>query len=302
MIEASGVVKVFAAVRGGRGGRGPGRRPERRALDGAGVRVAKGEVVALLGHNGSGKSTLLSILCGLLAADAGTARVEGTLGVAFQSPALDGLLTVRENLRLAGRLCGVAAGGLDGAVEQAARAFGVEDRLDDRVKTLSGGLARRADLARAVLHGPSALIVDEPTAGLDPEARPAAAARLRGLARERNAAVLWSTHDAEEAVQADRVVMLAGGRVVADETPAALLARLPAAVVRAPAGDQARRVLGTEARAEHDVVSASFGDVRAAAEAVATLAAAGVAVRFERPTLAEAYRVIAGTGLAEGSA
>ncbi|HEX8299130.1 MAG TPA: ABC transporter ATP-binding protein [Rubricoccaceae bacterium] len=205
------------------------------ALEGVTLDVAPGERVALLGPNGSGKTTLFRAISGLLRPDAGTVAVAGhaagtadarkRLGVVFQTVALDGVLTVAENLRVHAALMGVSRSEVSGRVADALRAVGLTDRAQTRVSTLSGGLARRADLARVLLHRPALLLLDEPTTGLDPTARRELWDALDAL-RDNGTAQLVATHLLDEAESCNRVVVLDGGRVVADGTPEALTAAL----------------------------------------------------------------------------
>lgn len=212
---------------------------ERVALRECSLTVGRGETVAILGPNGAGKSTLVKLLLGQVAPDAGVARVfggsavpgdaiaAGRVGVAFQQPGLDKLLTARENLELQRRLFGMPRHDDDAAIRSLAERFGIADRLDDRVATLSGGLQRRVDLVRTLLTSPELLILDEPAAGLDIAARRDVAtfvAQRRGVARD--AAVIVTTHHAEVAEAADRLVMLRGGAVVAQGSADQLRERL----------------------------------------------------------------------------
>jgi ABC-2 type transport system ATP-binding protein len=207
------------------------------ALDGVALQVGIGERVALLGPNGGGKTTLFRAVSTLLRPTAGTVAVYGhdtvresrsvraRLGVVFQTVALDGVLTVAENLRVHGALGGLRGAALAERVSAALQAVGLADRADARVATLSGGLARRADLARVLLHRPALLLLDEPTTGLDPTARREFWDALDAL-RSDGTAQLVATHLLEEADTCDRVVVLDRGRVVAEGTPDALRASL----------------------------------------------------------------------------
>ena len=283
------------------------RRPERVALDGVSLEVRAGERVALLGPNGAGKSTLLSVLSGLLKPDAGRiSRADGvsraSMGVVFQTLSLDPLLTLRENLTLHLRTHGrEPPEARRGAIEAAERA-GLSDRLDDRVSTLSGGLKRRGDLARALSTEPRLLLLDEPGAGLDPAARDDLRRALD--ARPNGCAVVISTHDAEEAGWADRALLLAEGRVVADGTTAMLGERCGRWVVRLAeehAGEvrmhgEAHRVRSLWREGGRAAFSAdSPGHTRAMTE---HLAASGIAYESGPPTLADLYRSVTGSGLA----
>ena len=212
------------------------------ALDDVTLTVGPGERVALLGPNGGGKTTLFRIVTTLLRPDLGTASVFGhdvtregaaaraRLGVVFQSTALDGVLTVRENLGVHGALAGLRGDTLKARTAEALAAVGLTDRAQARIASLSGGLARRADLARVLLHEPALLLLDEPTVGLDPTARRDLWDALDSLRASRDGqpgtAQLVATHLLDEAEACDRVVILDRGRVVAQGTPDALKARL----------------------------------------------------------------------------
>jgi ABC-2 type transport system ATP-binding protein len=208
---------------------------ERTALDALDLVVAPGERVALLGPNGAGKSTLLSILATLLSPTSGTAFVMGIdvardpfaarrrMGIVFQGPSLDRRLSAEENLRLLGRLYGLRGTALARAVDESLAQVELADRRRDRVSILSGGLARRLEVARALLARPGLLLLDEPTSGLDPAARAEVWAAIESQSRE-GAAVLFATHLGEEAERAHRVVILDQGKVVAEGDPASLKA------------------------------------------------------------------------------
>ena len=207
---------------------------ETAALRGVSFAVAPGERVGLLGANGSGKTTLMRAVSTLLVPDAGTVEVGGAdarrdpagvrrrIGVVFQSPALDDALTVRESLDLQAALVGLGRGEARGRIDDLLGRLDLADRAGHRVGTLSGGLARRADLARGLLHRPALVLLDEPTGGLDPLARTALWDTLDGLRRDDASAQLVATHLMDEAERCDRVAILDGGRLVALGTPAAL--------------------------------------------------------------------------------
>ena len=206
---------------------------DRIALSEVSLRVACGERVALLGPNGAGKSTLLSILATLRKPGGGEAFVAGhdvakepdaarrELGIVFQGPAHDPYLTVEENLVLFARLSRVPAKERKRRVEDALVESGLVERRRDQARRLSGGQARRIEIARAFLARPRVLLLDEPGAGLDPRARLEIAAQIEELAR-RGAGVLYATHLGEEAERADRVLVLDRGRLVAEGAPAVL--------------------------------------------------------------------------------
>ncbi|MCB9728668.1 MAG: ABC transporter ATP-binding protein [Deltaproteobacteria bacterium] len=234
---------------------------ERAVLHDVSFDVHAGEVVALMGPNGCGKSTTLSVLGGLTAPQGGTVRFEGRtvargdralraeLGFVFQSPSLDVKLTARQNLALAARMHGLSGAAASEAVSGALMRAGLESRAGDAVETLSGGMRRRLDIARAMLHGPRVLLLDEPTTGLDERAWRLTWQQIRQIATGGDAAVLLTTHRPEEAERADRVLVMDAGRIVADDTPHALLARVQGDVIvlraadpEALAGELARRL------------------------------------------------------------
>lgn len=207
------------------------------ALDAVGFTLRAGEFAGLLGPNGAGKSTLFQILAGLFAPDAGevalfglTHRRDGPailrrLGVVFQARSVDLDMTVRANLRFHGRLFGLSGRALDTRITDLAERFAIAPMLDRPVRAMSGGQQRRVEIARALIAAPRLLIMDEPTAGLDMPGRRDLVAHVRALARDTGVAVLWATHLVDEVADADRIILLQRGRILADDTPPALLAR-----------------------------------------------------------------------------
>ena len=218
------------------------------ALDHVTFSVEPGERVGLLGQNGSGKTTLLRIASTRLSAHMGSLRIGGVdvaecpddvrrqLGVVFQSPALDSALTCRESLRLQAALYAIPRADRDRVIAEALAEVALADRANDRVGTLSGGLARRLDLVRGLLHRPAVSLLDEPTVGLDPLAREAFWSTLDA---RRDGAQVIATHDMDEADRCDRVVILDRGRVVADGTPRSLTSALGADALWLDASDPA---------------------------------------------------------------
>ncbi|WP_423748810.1 ABC transporter ATP-binding protein [Cupriavidus necator] len=207
----------------------------RLALDGVSLHVRRGEFVALLGPNGAGKTTLFQILSGLFVADAGQVMVMGSdmrrdpvralahLGIVFQQPAIDLDLPVQANLRFHADLHGLPRRVATQRIARLLDDFGLAARARAPVRELSGGNRRKVELARALLHDPAMLLLDEPTVGLDPASRAQLVADARRLTVRAQAGVLWATHLVQEVEQADRVIVLDRGAVRFDGTPAALL-------------------------------------------------------------------------------
>jgi ABC-2 type transport system ATP-binding protein len=222
-VEGRGVRYSYPAKR--RGG------PVPPALAGVDFQVAAGEIFGFLGPNGGGKTTLFRILATLARPESGTVQVFGAdlatqarevrrrLGVVFQSPSLDLQLTVRENLVHQGHLHGLAGRDLAGRIAAGLERFGLTERVDQRTAELSGGLRRRVEIAKALLHAPRLLLLDEPSTGLDPGARHDLWETLESL---RGVTVLLTTHFMEEGDRCDRLVLLSRGTIVAEGTPAAL--------------------------------------------------------------------------------
>jgi ABC-2 type transport system ATP-binding protein len=225
---------------------------ERTALDGVSLGVARGEFFGLLGPNGGGKSTLFKIVSTLLAATSGVARVLGhdvarepervrrRLGVVFQHPSVDATLTVEENLLHHGHLYGLSGARLRAAMGAVVGRLGLAERRRDRVGTLSGGLRRRTELAKALLPGAELLLLDEPTTGLDPAARREFLGFLAELRAVEGITVVLTTHDMEEAERCDRVAILDRGRLVALGSPQSLKAGVGGDVLVVQAIDPAR--------------------------------------------------------------
>jgi ABC-2 type transport system ATP-binding protein len=206
-----------------------------RALAGVSVNVRPGEFVALLGPNGAGKTTLFQLLSGLVTPDAGDIAVMGHdmrvdavpalagLGIVFQAPTLDLELSVRANLLFHAGLHGLPGAAAKARIAADLERLGLAERADDPVRALSGGQRRRIELARALLHAPRVLLMDEATVGLDPASRSDLLKLLLAMRRERSVAVLWATHLCDEVADADRVIVMHKGKVLTDTTPAALL-------------------------------------------------------------------------------
>ncbi|GKY88450.1 ATP-binding cassette domain-containing protein [Sinisalibacter aestuarii] len=220
VLNLKGVVKRYGAVT---------------ALDGVDLEIGPGQFVGLLGPNGAGKSTLFQVIAGLFAPDAGDVQLFGTthrangpairrrLGVVFQERSVDLDMSIRANLRFHGRLFGIGGAALDARIDALAVQFGAASLLARPVRNLSGGQQRKVEIARALINEPDLLIMDEPSAGLDTPSRRALVADMRALSQSQGRAILWATHLVDEVDEADAVVMLRQGQVVAAGTPAELI-------------------------------------------------------------------------------
>ena len=203
-------------------------------LRGVDLTLAAGEMYVLLGPNGAGKTTLMHALCGRLRLDSGRVRICGgdpavsadarrRIGFVPQQIALYPYLTIRENLSILGRLAGLRRSGCAVAVDEALDWIGLGDRANDRIDRLSGGMQRRVNLAAGVLHRPDLLLLDEPTVGVDPEARDRLHVLLETL-REDGLAILMSTHDMDQAEQlATRTGVLNDGKIIVEGSVEALV-------------------------------------------------------------------------------
>ncbi|MCB1442226.1 MAG: ATP-binding cassette domain-containing protein [Methyloceanibacter sp.] len=200
----------------------------KQALDDVSFDVYPGRVTALLGPNGAGKTTLFSLITRLF--DAPTGRIEidgrsaaewgfkalGPLGVVFQQPTLDLDLTVKQNLRYFASLRGLARREADERMDKALTSLDMKERIGEKVRSLNGGHRRRVEIARALLHSPKLLLLDEPTVGLDDPTREAIVRHIHDLAAASDIGVLWATHLFDEVESDDALVVINKGRVVAD--------------------------------------------------------------------------------------
>lgn len=201
------------------------------AVKGLSFYVEQGRLFAFLGPNGAGKSTTIDMICTFLKPDRGEVTVDGhvlgkedgairsSIGVVFQDSLLDNLLTVEENLRTRGGFYGIRGRELDDSVARAMQVTGVTDLKNRRYGKLSGGQRRRCDIARALVHTPKILILDEPTTGLDPQTRQSVWETVTCLQKDTGMTVFLTTHYMEEAAGADYVIVLDGGEIAAKGTP-----------------------------------------------------------------------------------
>ncbi len=294
-------------------------RGERAVLQGVTLDVRRGELFGLLGPNGAGKTTLFRILIGLHDPEGGSIALEGLplaprergfrarVGVVFQDPAVDSKLTVRENLRLAARLYGVPRPEAERRIGALLERLDVSDRIDDLAGTLSGGLRRRVEIARSLVHDPTLLLLDEPTTGLDAAAFRKTWDLLHGLRKERGLTLLVTTHLPQEAELSDRLAVLDRGTIVAVGTPDELRSRVRGDFVVLEGPDPVA-IFATLADTLHLVPRILDGRVLVEIEnghewiprIVEALPAGALrSVGLRRPGLAEAFLEITGHELAE---
>ncbi|MFZ3060144.1 MAG: ATP-binding cassette domain-containing protein [Candidatus Methanoperedens sp.] len=215
------------------------------AVEGLNLEVEEGEIFGLLGPNGAGKTTLISMLCTILKPTSGRAWVNGfdimkesgkvrkSIGIVFQAPSVDDLLTGRENLAMHNLLFGVPRSIRKQRIDEVLSIVNLEKRADDLVNTYSGGMRRRLELARGIMHHPKILFLDEPTLGLDPQTREHIWAYISDLAEKECMTVMLTTHYMEEAEQlCDRVAIIDYGKIVALDSPETLKNKIAGDVVK----------------------------------------------------------------------
>lgn len=200
----------------------------KKALDDISFSVEQGSFCALLGPNGAGKSTLFSLLTRLMVPQSGTIEIVGIdisaspskalaeIGIVFQQPTLDLDLTVLQNLRYFAALHGISGKTRDNAIESSLKRLDMFERANEKVRLLNGGHKRRMEIARALIHNPKVILLDEPTVGLDAASRKSITDHVHALAKEDGITILWATHLIDEINSDDRLVILHEGKIVAD--------------------------------------------------------------------------------------
>jgi ABC-2 type transport system ATP-binding protein len=284
------------------------------AVRGVSFTVPRGEVFGFLGPNGAGKSTTISMLCTLIKPTSGAARVSGFdivtqrdavrrhIGLVFQDPTLDGYLTAEQNLRFHAELYGIDPGVIGARMDQMLKMVDLADRRDTPVMTFSGGMRRRLEIARGLLHSPRVLFLDEPTIGLDPQTRSSIWRYIRALQETEGTTIFMTTHYMDEAEFCDRIAIIDRGEIVVLDTPEALKAAVGAD----------RVVLGTaDNDAALDALQDRFGIEASVAEGAVTfhvesgeafvprlfaeLDVAITSVAVSRPTLDDVFMRYTGT-------
>lgn len=248
------------------------------AVDDVSFQVAKGEIFGFLGPNGAGKSTTIGMLATLVTPTAGDAIVAGrsilteknavrqSIALVFQDPSLDDRLTAEENLRFHAELYGVARKDYLVRVEEVLRLVDLWDRKGNIVKTFSGGMKRRLEIARGLIHYPKVLFLDEPTLGLDPQTRVHLWEYILTLKRERGMTIFMTTHYMNEAEYCDRIAVIDAGKIVALDTPSALKKRVGGDVITMRSAskealrEEVKRRYGIEAKDEQGALRLDVAD------------------------------------------
>jgi ABC-2 type transport system ATP-binding protein len=286
------------------------------AVRGVEFDVRMGEVFGFLGPNGAGKTTTINMLCTLAKPTSGSATVAGhdvvserddvrrNIGLVFQDPTLDGYLTGEQNLRLHAELYGVQSRLVPARMEQVLRMVGLWERKDSPVRTYSGGMRRRLEIARGLMHSPRVLFLDEPTIGLDPQTRRSIWSYIRELKASEDITIFLTTHYMDEAEWCDRIAIMDHGEIVALDSPETLKARVGADTVRIHTDNDE---IAIEAIAERFGLQAAISEgavmfrVPSGAEFVPRLfAELGVPIRsvsVSRPTLDDVFMSYTGTSI-----
>jgi ABC-2 type transport system ATP-binding protein len=284
------------------------------AVRGVDFEVDAGEVFGFLGPNGAGKTTTINMLCTLVRPTAGSATVAGhdvvrerddvrrNIGLVFQDPTLDGYLTAAQNLRLHAELYGVQSALVEPRMRQVMEMVGLWERRDTPVQTFSGGMRRRLEIARGLMHSPRVLFLDEPTLGLDPQTRSSIWRYIGELRESERITIFMTTHYMDEAEMCDRIAIMDSGRIVALDTPEALKAEVGADRVRIETDDNDAAIaalaenFGVEGRlAEGAVIFHVAGGEEFIPRLFADFGIPIRAVSVSRPTLDDVFMSLTGT-------
>ncbi|MCO7219341.1 ATP-binding cassette domain-containing protein [Klenkia sp. PcliD-1-E] len=310
-VQVRGLVKTFP---------GGGKRPDVEAVRGIDLDVPSGELFGFLGPNGAGKSTTIKILCTLVRPTGGSAQVAGFdvvaqkddvrrhIGLVFQETTLDGHLTAEQNLRFHAEIYGMAPADVAPRTDAVLEMVGLADRRTAVVNTFSGGMKRRLEIARGLMHSPRVLFLDEPTIGLDPESRAGLWDYVDRLRAEEDITVFLTTHYMDEAERCDRIAIVDGGRVGALGSPAELKASVGHDRVRVVTADDdaaealVRERLGAETTRERGALVVLTPDGEQFVPRLFELGITVRAVSVTRPSLDDVFLAYTGARLADRQA
>ncbi len=291
------------------------------AVRGIDLEVATGEIFGFLGPNGAGKSTTIKILCTLAMPTSGEARVAGfdcvrerdevrrQIGLVFQDTTLDDYLTAEQNLRFHAVLYGMPRANVEPRLRQVMEMVGLWERRKSLVQTFSGGMKRRLEIARGLMHSPRVLFLDEPTVGLDPQTRISMWSYIRELRQREKITIFLTTHYMDEAEYCDRIAIIDNGTIVALDTPEALKAKVGTDRVQIKTADDAAAIaalhdrMGIEASVHEG--SVTFGVADGAAFVPRLFAELGVPIRavsVARPSLDDVFLTFTGTTIRDREA
>jgi ABC-2 type transport system ATP-binding protein len=306
VIEAQGLVKKYG---------------ELEAVGGIDLEVHAGEIFGFLGPNGAGKSTTISILCTLLTPTAGTASVAGInvvkdpaavrqrIGLVFQDPSLDDQLTGRENLEFHAFIYSVPAAERRKRIDEMLDLLQLSDRASSQVRTYSGGMKRRLEIARGMLHQPQILFLDEPTIGLDPQTRKSIWTHLNELRSRKGVTIFMTTHYMDEAEYCDRIAIIDRGRIVALGTPDELKAKVGGDVVTMTSSDpdaaarEIEELLGVTPSRDNGALRMEVSDGKKfVPQLVRELTAPVDTVTLRRPSLDDVFLKLTGRAIREEEA
>jgi len=288
-----------------------------KAVDGVSLEIGRGEVFGLLGPNGAGKTTLLHMLATLIRPTSGSAWVNGyhivreahkvrqSIGIVFQDPSSDDLLTGYENMKLHALMYGVPRDVLEDRISRLLRLVEMEERAHDLVRHYSGGMRRRLELARGLLHSPRVLFLDEPTLGLDPGSREHVWGYIQDLVKERDLSIIITTHYMEEAERlCDRVAIIDMGRIVALDTPAKLKERVGGEVlklkIRNPRLDRLKKGYIKKVETKGDYLYLTVEDAGKHLQEILAEVGEVESVELRTPTLNDVFLHYTGREIREG--
>jgi ABC-2 type transport system ATP-binding protein len=305
MIQVDNLLKTFGEVK---------------AVDGVSFHVAAGEIFAFLGPNGAGKSTTIKMLCTLVTPTAGSAQVAGLdvatqrsavrrqIGLVFQESTLDEYLTAEQNLRFHAAIYGMPRRTVAPRIEAVLELVGLADRKTSAVRTYSGGMKRRLEIARGLLHSPRVLFLDEPTIGLDPDSRQVLWRYVDELRREEDITVVLTTHYMDEAERCDRIAIINHGTIVALGTPTKLKAEVGDDRVRIVTSDNAasaKKIAGklkVEAAPDGDALLVTVPDGEGFVPKLFGIGISIQSVSVARPTLDDVFMAHAGKRIGDEEA